>query len=455
MLKKRIYTLIEIKDRELLGKTLFSINLADAGYSVVIGKKNNLYRYSNYFKSGIFFFKGMGPNNYKDMIKLKKLGHKIVGYDEEGLVMNQVETISKRVDSRCMKLVEFFFTVGKNQSKNTLKAYPEFNYKIKEIGNSRFDLLKKRVKNFFIGETDKIKKKYGKFVFFPSKFTILNNQLYSGIPNDVKEGPGRRVLESDLADQIKIETKLKKFFNYFPKKYPNIKIVVKPHPIENKNYWINLIKKINCKNFILADDKYLTNSYIISSEFNVGSNCHTSLESYLANKPTINLRPANKDGLIISKLIRAISTVEILDIKKLEKIIKDWFINKKKFKIKLTKKQKKILNYNIENIKKNADYYFLKHIKKIVIKPKIKEDKYSNFFFLYFFETLRRLKNKYYNFISFKKRRDYQKLKFSGLDQKEFDNNIYKICKSLKKNYYNYKIKEIYPGCYCIEKKVE
>ena len=32
MFKKRIYTLIEVKNRELLGKSLFAIDLADAGY---------------------------------------------------------------------------------------------------------------------------------------------------------------------------------------------------------------------------------------------------------------------------------------------------------------------------------------------------------------------------------------------------------------------------------------
>ena len=83
--------------------------------------------------------------------------------------------------------------------------------------------------------------------------------------------------ESGFEDQKKVEKKLLKFFNYFPKKYPNIKIVIKPHPVENKDYWKKLINKINCNNLILADNNYSTNSYILAAEFNVGSNCHTSL----------------------------------------------------------------------------------------------------------------------------------------------------------------------------------
>ena len=74
MFKKRIYTLIEVKNRELLGKSLFAIDLADAGYSVVIGKKSNLFYYSKYFASGIFFFKGMGSKKFKTNAKSKEFG---------------------------------------------------------------------------------------------------------------------------------------------------------------------------------------------------------------------------------------------------------------------------------------------------------------------------------------------------------------------------------------------
>ena len=39
LMKKRIYSLVEVKSRELNGKILFSIQMANKGYSVVVGKK--------------------------------------------------------------------------------------------------------------------------------------------------------------------------------------------------------------------------------------------------------------------------------------------------------------------------------------------------------------------------------------------------------------------------------
>ena len=116
-MKKRIYSIIEVKSRELNAKILFSIQMANQGYSVVLGKKKNLYRYAKYFKRGIFFFKGMGPRNRKPMQDITKLNHKIVGYDEEGMVMNMPSIIPLRIDSTCMKLVDYFFTVGDIQKK--------------------------------------------------------------------------------------------------------------------------------------------------------------------------------------------------------------------------------------------------------------------------------------------------------------------------------------------------
>jgi surface carbohydrate biosynthesis protein len=451
MQKKRIYTVIEVKERELLAKILFGIRMAKKGYSIVIGKKNSLFNYSEYFRTGIFFFKGMGEKNIKPMKKLSELGHKIVGFDEEGLVMNQVETIPVRIRKECLNLVEYFFTVGKKQSQNTLKVYKKLNKKIYEIGNSRFDLLKKNNKDFFNDEVNKIKIKYGKFIFFPTKLTIVNNAFFTGIPKSNK-GPGRFVQEKGLEDQKKIEKKLLSFFNYFPKKYPGVKIIIKPHPSENKNYWIKLIKKISCHNLILADNSYSTNSYILASEFNVGSNCHTSLESYLCNKPTINMRPSKNDGYVISDLIRAVSGKEILKKNEFEKIIVNWFFKNKKFNNKLNKKELKILNYNIQNIKKESFYYFENKIRNIKILNKKNSDRFSNFFFLKLLEFIRRLKNRYYSLKSHKIKRSYQEIKFSGLTIEEFESYTSKICNVLKIKYKDILVREIYPGCFCIEK---
>ena len=114
----------------------------------------------------------------------------------------------------------------------------------------------------------------------------------------------------------------------------------------------------------------------------------------------------------------------------------------------------KILNFNIQNIKKESFYYFEKKIRKIEILNKKNNDRFSNFFFLKLFEFIRRLKNRYYRLKSDKIKQSYQETKFSGLTIEEFELYTSKICDVLKIKYKDILVKEIYPGCYCIEKKI-
>ena len=51
-----------------------------------------------------------------------------------------------------------------------------------------------------------------------------------------------------------------------------------------------------------------------------------------------------------------------------------------------------------------------------------------------------------------KKSKEYYTQKFEGLDLKEYSFLIKKFCKLMNLNYNDYVIKELYPGCYNIEK---
>ena len=70
-------------------------------------------------------------------------------------------------------------------------------------------------------------KKYGKFIFFPSKFTIVNNfedqkkHFFKVINQKNTKGPSyKKSYKVELDEQLKTQNKLIKFFNYFPKNIP-------------------------------------------------------------------------------------------------------------------------------------------------------------------------------------------------------------------------------------------
>lgn len=457
MNRKRIYVILEVKDRELLGKILFAIKMANLGYSIVIGKKNSLYVHQKYFQSGIFYFKGMGKKNIKPMKNLIDNGHKIVGFDEEGMVAHDPSIIPNRVNEDCMKMVDFFFTVGEIQQKNTLKVYPEYKNKISQIGNPRFDIIKKINQNFYLDEVNKIKKKYGKFVLFATQLTLLNNHLIKDIfkffrSRKKAKDKNLHFFKALYEFEVAVEKKWKKFLIDFPKKNPNIKILIKPHPIENREYWVKLIRRTGCQNLILASDEYATNSYLMASEINLGTNCHTTLESYIMGKPSINLRAKKKDSIYVSKLIRSVASKDILSIEQLNRLIKNWFYKNKKFTYKLSKKKELILKKNIKNINKESFHFFEKKIKSIKINPINQIDKYNNYFSFIYFKYLKKLKNLYYSRNQSKEEYDFYAKKFSKLSKEEFNFYVKKYASVLNYNYKKFIIKEIYPGCFCVEK---
>ena len=80
-------------------------------------------------------------------------------------------------------------------------------------------------------------------------------------------------------------------------------------------------------------------------------------------------------------------------------------------------------------------------------------DKYSNKFSFYILEIIRKLKNVYYTiYKTDKNSAEFYKAKFDGLNLNEYKNLIKKFCKLMNLNFDDYLIKEIYPGCFNIEK---
>ena len=46
-----------------------------------------------------------------------------------------------------------------------------------------------------------------------------------------------------------LEIKLKDFLSFFPKKYNDIKILVKPHPLGSDKYWKDIVQRLIVKTF--------------------------------------------------------------------------------------------------------------------------------------------------------------------------------------------------------------
>ena len=81
------------------------------------------------------------------------------------------------------------------------------------------------------------------------------------------------------------------------------------------------------------------------------------------------------------------------------------------------------------------------------------KDQYSNFICFIFFKILKKIKNFYHTYNYNKDELDFYSAKFSSLTLDEFNYYVKKFTIALNEDYKKYNVKEIYPGCFCLEKK--
>ena len=172
-MKPRIYLPIEIKNRELVSRIYFGIYASKIGWSVIIGRKN---RFSN-------FIKKLRPGNYIS----KSVGDfkKIDGYltenkfvksfiDEEGLMSFDETFTHRRTTKDILKKIKNYFVWGNNHFNEMKKLHPEFENKLKIVGNPRIDIIKDKNVRLYEEESKKIKRIYGSYFLLATKFGKVN-----------------------------------------------------------------------------------------------------------------------------------------------------------------------------------------------------------------------------------------------------------------------------------------
>ena len=438
--KKRIYLTLETQRRELDSRIFFACIAANKNYSVVIGKKNSLYKYSPFFKKGLFIFKSMGLNNIKPSKILKKQGHRLFAWDEEGLTVSDPIVIKKRVMKECLENLDYIFTWGIKQKKILTNIFPEFSKKFQETGHPRFDLFYNEMKKFYKHNNGQSE---NNFILVTSKFP-KGNPLPKGdvIPRFEKHYYNQVSSQQKLfSEYLKIIKKI----NYI---YPDQKIFIRPHPAENIDIWRQQVK--NIKNTFIITNNESTCNLISKCKFLICTNCTTGVEAYFLNKYSINyeiIEDKENDYDLVKATCETIKSEDEL-FNKISEIISKENLNKKLIQpYDQIKIKEHIANYDMKYFSVDKILNFLKD--SLV---DLSKDKRTNYLYFNIFKLVRYLKNIYY---SKKNQNTYHyKLssqKFDKIDLLDLQTKSENICNNLNLKKVN--IKEIYPGLYRFECK--
>ena len=463
MIKPRIYFLMEGKKRELDARIYFGLKASLHNFSIVIGAKSKIFDNRNRIQKGIIIFKSLGANNLKQIKEYKRLGFMVGSVDEEGMSFFNDDEYGEKVNTKCFEYVDIFFCWGKNDYQAIIKKFPQQKDKVHIIGNSRVDVLKKPVNKKYFDESEAIKKKYGEFILVNTMFTKANHMqlkkngmsYIESLINDGYNPNGLRVAFAKpyLKFQEENLKLLKNFISNFSNKYPNKKIIVRPHPGEDFEMWIKFAKKQ--KNVeVIIDDKS-TCSWLIAATKNVSSNCTTVVESYLIGK----IISANYKVYGDEKVEYKLPKITGINITKDEELIE--FLNdEKEFKLDINLTDSLVKNsiHNIGEDQCSVDNFVKSLNSENFIKEKFLEfnikDKFSGFMgslllniYYYIRYIYRKLFTKQDKILD-----AFIKQKFNRLDRPEIKIILeqYRDLLNIKENI---KLSQIYPQVFSIEKK--
>ena len=441
-MSNRIYSVIENKKRELDSRIFFALLMNEKGFTVGFGKKQNLYQYSKYLGNGLFMLKSLGERNLQTIINLKKNGHLVSSWDEEGFVTFDEKFTKLRNNVNCLKEIEYLYAWGSKQKKVLQNFLPEFKEKIVSSGHPRFDILKKKYRSFFEYEKNKIINQYGKFVLITTRFPMGNSSI-AEIRSKIKKPSEFAIKDTNF--QQKTMKVFVEFLKVVSKKFPEIKVILRPHPGENISIWRDICQDF--ENIKVVYDHQNTCSWILASQYIISTNCHTSMEAYLLGKQSINFAPIeNKE--VEFEIFKKVSH----NISKLDDLVNS-FSNSLKNDFKIASKDYDIdyLLDNIANHEKDSIELMYQTIKDTLNKILESKDKrHSDINFL-IFRIIKKLKNYKNNIFQNKDIKKLSSQKFDILTLDEIKEKVQR---------YNFRfdiekilISEKYPGVFIFERQ--
>lgn len=300
---RTIYWPVETKVRELDAALLLAAVAAQRGWSVIIGGKTELYRrLKQNAEPGIFIDKSIQKRSEELFSVLKRKGHRVYARCEEGLwFATPVDYCNRKTGPGAIREVEGFLAWGPEHARAISEVYPEHAHKVFATGNVRSDLMTPAVRGFYASDVARIKQEWGDFYLLNTKFAKINF---------IKRGPAGGFVEAHIAkghapneEQVRLTTNsvarekavlphFIEFVRRFAAELPGEKLVIRPHPAEDFTLWQGLAAG---KPNIHVVHQGPVQPWLLASKLSISSDCTTSLEAYLLDKPGINFRPFKDD----------------------------------------------------------------------------------------------------------------------------------------------------------------
>ena len=245
---------------------------------------------------------------------LHQLGHKIVAWDEEGLVrLPDQQYYTHRLSPVTFTYIDRLFAWGESNAQ-VFRNYSGYAQQpIYSYGNPRIDIIRPELRGYFNPQVANIIEQYGNYVLINTNFGQINHFIPSLGKKETSRDKNFSENSSDqfIANRHDHKTAL---FAHFRKTiplladtFPDINFVVRPHPSENIGTWKELLAN-KSNTFVTNEGNVIP--WIMGSRGLISNGCTTSIESTILGKPTLGYYPVFNDEVddVIPKKLCNIAT---------------------------------------------------------------------------------------------------------------------------------------------------
>jgi surface carbohydrate biosynthesis protein len=228
---------------------------------------------------------------------MRKLGHDIAAWDEEALVHMQPETyFTRRLSPVAIQYVSHLFAWGEENAElwRQYPALPE-GLPIHVTGNPRGDLLRPEMLHYFSHEAEERRKTYGDFILINTNFSNVNAfvpslNLFLPVSKPGEEprfgraavGMSREFAEGLRHHKQAIFEDFKRLIPALEKAFPEVTMVVRPHPTENPKVYHDIAAR--CERVRVTSEGNVV-PWLMAAKALVHNGCTTGVEAYVMGVP--------------------------------------------------------------------------------------------------------------------------------------------------------------------------
>lgn len=285
---------VENQVRELDAKLLLGALAASRGFPVIIGSRAFVHYRIASLPRGIYLAKSMRSLSVRMFRILRRLGHEIVAWDEEGLIrLPDEHYYRQRLSATAFRQISHLFAWGPDNER-VLRSFPHYHgAPIHVTGNPRVDLLRPELLEYYRPEAEAIRERYGDFVLVNTNFGTINHYFPDlGTYRGAVEGRGPLsddpFMVARARDKLQIFESFREMVPALCEAIPERTVVLRPHPSESHAPWQAIAARH--PNLRVVNEGSVV-PWLIAARVLVANGCTTAVEAAILGTPTISYEP--------------------------------------------------------------------------------------------------------------------------------------------------------------------